>query len=168
MSGLPIVHVSAVHNGQRRKLHTFALDAITKHAGQWLAVAVPTAHQRVEISRAATWEGRQIEFMPTRRGVDAGEWLPISLFYGVDFYSLPARVSLAPGVNPRADTLSVILDALATSGRSEVDLDDLKAVLSEQGSRITALLNLTDDAQREIARDALYRRITERCGNFAN
>lgn len=73
-----------------------------------------------------------------------------------------ARVDLGDGVTPQGSTLSVILEALYRAGRTEVDRDDLKVVLSQLGSRITQLDKLSDEQQRQ-AQGALHAQIVGRC-----
>lgn len=52
------------------------------------------------------------------------------------------RIPFARGVEPRGDTLAVVLDALRSGGRHRVDIADVKVVLSQLGSRITRLGSL--------------------------
>ena len=72
------------------------------------------------------------------------------------------RVDLGEGVNPVGFTLAVVLEALHRDGRRQLDLGDLKVVLSQLGSRITALDTLADE-QRRHAEPALYSEIVRRC-----
>jgi len=71
-------------------------------------------------------------------------------------------VDLGEGVTPLGFTLAVVLEALHRDGRRGVDLGDLKVVLSQLGSRITALDTLSDE-QRRHAQPALYSEILKRC-----
>jgi hypothetical protein len=71
-------------------------------------------------------------------------------------------VFLADGVNPAAATLAVVLSALHSDGRNQVDLGDVKVVLSQLGSRIRQL-NALDGTQRRHAQQALCVQILRRC-----
>jgi hypothetical protein len=71
-------------------------------------------------------------------------------------------VHLEDGFDPPASTLSFILDALHSDKRHEVDLDDIKSVVSQLGSRI-AQLNKLSVEQRRHAEPALYALILRCC-----
>jgi hypothetical protein len=71
-------------------------------------------------------------------------------------------VHLADGVDVSAGTLAVVLDALRSDERHEVDLDDLKVVVSKHGSRIAQLDSLANEYRR-LATAALYTKILECC-----
>jgi hypothetical protein len=71
-------------------------------------------------------------------------------------------VHLADGVDPSASALAVILNAVRSGRRREVDLHDVKVVLSQLGSRITRLEQLPADT-RGHAEQALYTEILDRC-----
>jgi hypothetical protein len=69
---------------------------------------------------------------------------------------------LADGVDVSAETLTVVLDALRSDERHEVDIDDLRVVVSQHGSRIAKLDGLEDD-RRRLAIAALYTKILKCC-----
>jgi hypothetical protein len=71
-------------------------------------------------------------------------------------------IHLARGVDLSASALEVILNALRSGRRPEVDLDDVKVVLSQLGSRIERLDGLPADTRRH-AEQALYTEILKRC-----
>lgn len=71
-------------------------------------------------------------------------------------------IHLADGVDVAPATLTVILDALRSDERHKVDLADIETVVSQLGSRIARLANLSDEERRH-ARAALYKQILERC-----
>jgi hypothetical protein len=71
-------------------------------------------------------------------------------------------VHLEDGFDPPASVLAFILDALHSDKRHDVDLDDIKVVVSQLGSKITKLSSL-DDEQRRHAEPALYAEILRRC-----
>jgi hypothetical protein len=57
---------------------------------------------------------------------------------------------------------NVIFDAVRNVGRHAVDIDDIKSIVSELGSRISKLGQLTAE-QRRLAETALHSAIIERC-----
>jgi hypothetical protein len=71
-------------------------------------------------------------------------------------------VHLADGVDTTAETLAVVLEALASQARHQIDLTDIKVIVSQLGSRIAQLETLTA-AQRRLAEPALYTEILRRC-----
>ena len=76
---------------------------------------------------------------------------------------LPPTVTLCAGVTVSAGALEAILDALAEDGRHRVDVADVKRVVSQLGSRLTALAGIADDQTRQAARAALCKQIVARC-----
>ncbi len=73
-------------------------------------------------------------------------------------------VHLAEGFEPRASHLTVILDALRSGDRHDVDLADIRLVVTDNslGRRISSLSTLTAE-QRRLAQPALYAEILRRC-----
>jgi hypothetical protein len=71
-------------------------------------------------------------------------------------------VPLADGVDLPATTLAVILEALASRARHQIDLADVKLIVSQLGSRIAQLDTLSVE-QRRLAEPALYTAILARC-----
>ena len=57
---------------------------------------------------------------------------------------------------------NVIFDAVRNDGRPAVDIDDMKHIVSELGSRISKLSQLPDE-QRRLAEPALHSAIIQRC-----
>ena len=78
------------------------------------------------------------------------------------FEPLGETVHLADGVDVAASALTVILEARVSQGRHQVDLADIKVVVSQLGSRLAALDTLTAE-QRQLAEPALYAEIVRRC-----
>jgi hypothetical protein len=63
-----------------------------------------------------------------------------------------------------APVLAIILDALESQARHQIDLADIKMIVSQLGSRIAQLDTLTAEYRRH-AEDALYTEILRRCTN---
>lgn len=82
--------------------------------------------------------------------------------WGLARKPLPAKVPLAPSFDVSSSVLIVVLDALVAAGRHQVDLGDMKVVVSQLGSRIAALDSLPDE-KRRLAEAALYTEILGRC-----
>jgi hypothetical protein len=57
---------------------------------------------------------------------------------------------------------NVIFDAVRNAGRHAVDIDDVKSIVSELGSRVSKLSQLPAE-QRRLAEPALHSAIIERC-----
>jgi len=168
-----LVSVSVASRHGRTKLHTFASAsdaerrwriATPASAKQYPSSsrlsppprALPDRDTRRELRRQAHEEGRQWQPPapppppPNSLGYDYGELLGAK------------RVDLGAGVTPQGVTLAVILDALRSGQRTEVDLGDLNKVLSQIGSRITQLDALPDE-QRRHAQTALFSEVLRRC-----
>jgi len=163
------ITVSVASRHGRTKLHTFIRlpDDIPRDgfSAGW-GRATPRSHrQRIKFEQ----EHRQLNALAGHH--PEHDWLTLA---AADFRPTPRRtkqpdevlgrqrVDLGEGVNPVGFTLAVVLDALHSDGRREVDLGDVKVVLSQLGSRITALDTLTDE-QRQHAENALYSEIVRRC-----
>lgn len=71
-------------------------------------------------------------------------------------------VALADGVDLPATTLTVILEALASRARHQIDVADVKLIVSQLGSRIAQLDTLPVE-KRRLAEPALYTEILARC-----
>jgi|SRR6185312_1629476 len=100
---------------------------------------------------------------PPKRGasmLQRGErWL------GTDSRPLPDVIDLAKGVDVSRGTLEVVFDALVSAERHRIDVADLKRVVSQLGSRIRQLNNLSGE-QRRLAEPALYTEILARCSSM--
>ncbi|MCB0942699.1 MAG: hypothetical protein KDB72_20950 [Mycobacterium sp.] len=144
--------MSAETRHGRTQLHTFTNEG--DEPREWFLNTPPSRRQTPQWSRAIhpSMRDRALQVPLPRRdaGIAIGE--PLS----------PARVELGNGVSPRGDTLAVILDALRSDGRDEVDRDDVKVVLSQLGRQIVELGNL-DEQKRRLAEPALYAEIVRRC-----
>ncbi len=143
------VTISAYRTGRRTNLHTF-VSAVDDHDGSWWVKAEHSHRQRLgQQARTRGGRTRDTQPDPPRRTMEVAE--------------LSAeRVDLGDGVTPQGLTLKVVLEALRSDNRHKLDLDDLKAVLSQLGSRITALPELSDE-QRQHAVPALFNLILQRC-----
>lgn len=75
---------------------------------------------------------------------------------------LPQRLDLAPGVRVSRQTLTIILDALASRGKHKIDISDINRIVSQLGSRL-ADLDALDSGRRILAEPALYTEILKRC-----
>jgi hypothetical protein len=75
---------------------------------------------------------------------------------------LPPKVHLAESVDVPATMLAVILDALVSGTRHQINLDDVKKIVSQKGADIARLEALTAE-QRRLAAPALYAEILRRC-----
>jgi hypothetical protein len=71
-------------------------------------------------------------------------------------------VHLTDGVDLPAAVLAVVLEALVSQARHQIDLADIKVIVSQLGSRIAQLDTLTAE-QRRLAESALYTEILGRC-----
>lgn len=153
------ITVSVVSRHGRTKLHTFLR---TTDAGEWALVTPRSHRQRAQFDR----DQRALRATAARH--------PDAAVLAAGFRPAPrqkthpdavlgsARVDLGEGVNPVGFTLAVVLEALHRDGRRGVDLGDLKVVLSQLGSRITALDTLSHELRRH-AQPALYSEILKRC-----
>lgn len=78
-------------------------------------------------------------------------------------------IHLAEGVDVPQSSLNMIFDAIASTAKAigviPVDIADLKLIVSQLGSRLSALDSLTSD-QRRLAEPVLYSEILKRCSNI--
>jgi hypothetical protein len=153
------VSVNSRHG--RSSLHTFGSWADTPT--QWFLATPPSAKQKAQLNKRAS-QGRHPS--RTAQQFDTATDLRLrrpagDVGYG-DMLAQGARVDLGEGVSPQGSTLAVVFDALREAGRTEVDLADLKVVLSEVGSAITRLDTLPAEQQR-VAQPALYLESVRRC-----
>lgn len=167
------VTVSVESRHGRTKLHTFA----SAHGDRrrWY-VATPASQRQYGTAPSRLLSPRQIADRDARRELrrqaraEGTGWqppLPITPpnTLGLDYgnYLSDRPVNLGEGVTPHGNTLAVVLDALRAHGRAEVDLGDLKVVLSQLGARITQLDALTDVEQRIAAEELVSDQIVARC-----
>jgi len=161
------VVVSVQSDGRRTRLHTFISPPAGQYPGynRW-ALATPLSRKQAEKYDADLAElhsrAEQIPaLMPLAEGArpqvrrKAGD-----LHYGETLGD--KRVSLGYGVSAQGWTLGVIFEALRSAGRSEVDLRDIKTVLSQLGKSITRFNELPVEQWRH-AEPALYAEIVRRC-----
>jgi hypothetical protein len=150
--------------GRSHSLHSFIYDT-----GQWV-VYYPVSSRQYRRETQAGSRARHPSRQPTpgaeplaeqRKQVDTPEWWeprrPLGDLFEGDPLG-PTPVPLADGVAPHGTTLAVILDAVRAhrpGPKVDIDLDRVRAVLSKQGGRITALRELPDDV-REQATPALF------------
>jgi len=156
------VDICAPTRRGRTTLHTFAfLDPVP---GGWWPQHVPTEKQTRVLQREVQAR-REIR----ERGGDPGSpgWLvrtPARATYppgplGKDPHAV---VHLAAGVDIQSGSLAVILDALRVADRHEVDLRDIKVVVSQLGSHINEFCEARPSARRH-TQAALYAEILRRC-----
>jgi hypothetical protein len=92
---------------------------------------------------------------PTQRHPDAAE--------------RDGTIHLAGGVDVSQSSLNIILDAIASTATAiravDLDIADLNLIVSQLGTRLSALDSLTAD-QRRLAEPALYSEIVKRCSNL--
>jgi hypothetical protein len=145
-----LVTVSTASRRGRTKLHTFGKLNEAQHL-RWFtethASRKQMAQRRVPGSQLPSpWPP------PPRREL------------GAPYYDeLPdGPIRLADGVDVAYEALTMILDAMMSAGRHDVDIDDIKTVVSQQGARITALPGLSDE-ERQLAESALHSEILESC-----
>lgn len=166
-TGPDLYHVVTVTTHTRRgltKLHTFEFFPFDDQPGfNYWAIGTPASARQEKLrvkhdSRAIHPAYRHLDLQPMNleklgRGIGGHtreEWLD------------ERRITLGRGVTPQGTTLAVVLEALRSAGRREIDLADLKVILSQLGSHITGLNALPDD-QRAAAAPALYAAILNRC-----
>lgn len=151
--------------GGRALLHTFAYRQHAEVGGigygdtndAWVVATPPTrkqidyAEHRQSVTRA--------EWVTERRagGGEQGNNLTAAQFIGEE-----TPIRLAPGVDVHPAVLSHILHALRSDNRHEVDIDDVKVVVSQLASRTRQLDSLPGDTRRHAAA-ALYVEILKRC-----
>lgn len=158
--------VSTVRGKGRDPLHTFVRFVRGDNPAEW-ATATPASHkQRAEYGQRRREETaavlREMTDLEQPRAIFAA---PAPTRWHADSYGRvldSEHISLGEGISPRGDTLAVVLEALHHGCRTEVDLGDLKVILSQLGSHITRLGGLSDE-QRRHAEPALYAEILRRC-----
>lgn len=162
------VSARSSHHG-RSFLHTFAYRergeangfAYGDRADVWV-VATPLTRKQIDHAERQRGITRAPWFTERRRGGgEQGDDLSPGSFMSIDAES-ERPVRLADGVDVSPQALCLILDALRSAGRHEVDVDDIKVVMSQLGSLLNRLASLDDDARRN-ARPALYAEIMLRC-----
>ncbi len=147
-------------------LHTFVRFVRAENPAEWATATPPSHKQRAEHAQRRREETaavvREMTALEQPRAIFA---TPMPTRWHADSYGavLGAEpINLGRGMAPRGDTLAVVLEALHRGGRTEVDLGDLKVILSQLGSHITRLGGLSDE-QRRHAEPALYAEILRRC-----
>lgn len=173
-------HVVVTTRGRHgtEKLHAFVRLSGPEASPVWKLLTPPSRKQRTRYDQLrrqlidttdpttrvgdGTWTDDDADDLIARQKRIHRALLPSS--GEVDAYDSlgAARLDLGAGVTPQGSTLAVILDALHAAGRTTLDRDDLKVVLSQLGSRITHLHTLPDE-QRRHAQPALYSQIVARC-----
>jgi hypothetical protein len=132
-----LITVSMATRHGRTNLHTFGKPVEAEHA-PWMPETHSSRkqlkHSRTPLSPlgVANWPP------PPRRD------LRTSLYDELG----DKTIDLADGADVSPETLTVILDALRSDQRHEVDLTDLKCVISQLGSRIAKLSSLSDEQRR--------------------
>jgi hypothetical protein len=160
------VSVSAARGSSRTRLHTFVRFVRGNNPAQWATATPPSDKQRAKHAQQRREETagvlREMTDIEQPRAIFVTPPPPRSHTdsYGTVLDS--DTINLGDGLSPRGDTLSVVLEALCHGGRAEIDLGDLKKILSQLGSRITGLGGLPDE-QRRHAEPALYAQILSRC-----
>lgn len=147
-----LVTVSTITRRGRTKLHTFSKLTEAEHL-PWFADTHASRKQFKQRKSPLSPVGVVNWPPPPRRdlGTPVFDELPVD-----------GTIDLADGVDISVKTLTVVLDALRSGKRHEVDLADIKCVVSQLGSRITKLDGLGDQDRRH-ATDALYTEILKRC-----
>jgi hypothetical protein len=147
-----LITVSTVTRHGRTNLHTFGKLLEAQHL-RWFLETPPSRKQVKERLTPHSPFGVQSWPPPPRRQV-----------VGHDLYDelRDGPFHLFAGVDPSSATLAVVLNALRSGQRHEVDLGDIKLVLSQLGSDITRLNTLSGE-QRQHAEAALYPKILQRC-----
>ncbi|MGZ4585066.1 MAG: hypothetical protein ACXVYI_12090 [Mycobacterium sp.] len=154
------ITVSTMTRRGRKNLHTFG----SGRRGRWKPAPPPTNKQTAAALREIDARREKRD-----RGEDAG---PAGWTQGVPHDYPAGRVAgwntfaLGEGVDIQGADLHVILSALRRHGRHEVDLADIKVVLSQLGPRIKQLGDLPPDQARH-AIPALYTEIVRRCTTLA-
>jgi hypothetical protein len=160
------ITVSVASRHGRTKLHTFIRlpdqGARDESSAGWVR-ATPRSHrQRAKFDRDQRALREAAAHHPGAAVLAAGFQLAPRQKTHPDAVLGSSRVDLGEGVTPLGFTLAVVLEALHSDGRRGVDLGDLKVVLSQLGSRITALDTLSEELRRH-AQPALYSEILKRC-----
>ncbi len=155
--------------GRSHSLHSFIYDT-----GQWI-VYYPASSRQYRREAQARQAGSRRRHPSIAKAILDGAELPAEILKLVETPEFweprrplgdlfegdplgPQPVPLADGVAPHGTTLAVILDAVRANRpgpKVAIDLDRLRAVLSQQGGHITALRELPDDV-REQATPALF------------
>ena len=160
------VTVSAQRSrGGRALLHTFAYRVQAEIGGlaygdtsnSWVVATPPTKKQ---INYADQRRGITRMEAVTERRIGGGE--QGNDLTAAQFVDEEASIHLVPGVDVHPAVLSHILNALRNDNRHEIDIDDVKVVVSQLASRIRKLDSLLDDERRRAAA-ALYVEILKRC-----
>lgn len=160
--------------GGRSFLHTFAyreraiVDGMNygENDCTWV-VATPLTRRQVEAAEKRESVIRAM--VVTERRMGGGEFGDDLVGESFSTYSesgAPLPVHLASGIDVPPPVLSAILDALRFGQRHEVDIEDIKLVVSQLGARIARLHTLPDGDTREIAKTALYSEILQRCSTL--
>lgn len=145
-----LITVSTASRHGRTKLHTFGKETEAEHL-RWF---IETHSSRKELNQ------RKVPGVPLPT-----PWPPPPRRdLGAAYYDeLPSgSLHLAEGVDISGDTLTVVLDALRSAQRHEVDLDDLRRVVSQCGGRISNLEQLSG-GNRSLAEQALHAAILREC-----
>ena len=153
-----LITVTAQTRRGRTSLHTFSIQSEAEHLG-WF-VEMPASHGQL---KERTVPGGTLPTAwppPPRRDIGTRYYAPIGTRNYGPINDPP--IDLGPGVDIPRRALNVILDALRSDQRTVVDLADLKAVVSQFGSRMKRLDSLPED-QRGHAEAALYTLVLGRC-----
>jgi hypothetical protein len=148
-----LITVSATTNRGRTKLHTFGKLVEAEHL-DWFA-ETHASRKQVQQRRIPGCALPSPWPPPPRRRLGTALYDQLG----------DGTIHLADGVDLSAATLTVILNALRSDDRHEIDVDDLKTVLSQLGSLISQLREL-DDEQRRLAEPALFAEILRRCAKL--
>lgn len=162
-----VLSVNTSHG--RRKLHTFLTEFDINtgdHVSPW-TLATPASRKQVRAESRLDGRARQMEgnadvgatlaYVRAVTGRKPRRQTGIGLWDG-----LTGSIRLARGVDVPGSALAIVLDALHSDERRELDLDDVKVIVSQLGSRLTQLDSL-DDSQRRHATPTLYSEILRRC-----
>ena len=143
-----IVITESTRHG-RAKRHTFVIfDAQASGPQRWRRKPAPMSFKKLDrVHRAG--------YGTNDRPIDIAE-------HGLATVPLAVTEHLADGVDVAAAVLAVILDALASQAHHQIDLADIKVIVSQLGSHITRLDALAAE-QRRHAEAALYTEILRRC-----
>jgi hypothetical protein len=151
------VTISAVTRLGRTTLHHFCFDN-----GWWRSMAMPTQQQVDDaLCRDTNPDFNDVgeeNFVLVSRRPDLG--VPYGICLG--FPEAQRTIHLARGVDVASDTLALILDAVRSDGRHEVEIRDINTVVSQLDSAIAQLPSLPADT-RQLAERALYAEILRRC-----
>lgn len=170
----PLYALTITARGSRNKrtfLHTFAFReraevdgfAYGDHDATWV-VATPLTSGQADQAEARRGRTRAPAIAERRDGAgEQGDELIAESFVAFGSESMKqVPVRLAQGVDVQPAVLSVILNALHSHGRHEVDIGDIKVVVSQLGSVISKFIALPDEMARN-AEATLYSEILQRC-----